>query len=103
MGGPNPQDQKTATNPYLTDLQNLRTRLSGEVTKLQDTLKTTAADMNGKKVWVGKTADTWTSDINGRRNRIQTLVGKLIPIVDAEIKKTPPKVTPIEAKMYRMQ
>jgi hypothetical protein len=104
MGGGAPATQQaTATNPYLTDLQQLRSRLTGEVAKLQDSLKTTCSDMGGKKVWVGKTADTWTTDVTGRRNRIQILVGKIIPIIDAEIKRTPPKVTPVEAKLYRMQ
>ena len=102
MGGGAPQQQATATNPYLTDLQNLRRRLTTEVTKLNDSLKTTCSDMGGKKVWVGSTADTWASDVDGRRKRIGILVGKLIPIVDAEIKSTPPKVTPTEAKLYRM-
>jgi len=100
-GGPAPQ-QATATNPYLTDLQNLKSRLTAEVAKLNDSLKTTCSDMGGGKVWVGKTADTWSADVDGRRKRVQTLVGKLIPIVEAEISKTPPKVTPVEAKLYRM-
>lgn len=102
MGGGAPQQQATATNPYLTDLQNLRSRLTTEVAKLNDVLKTTCSDMGGKKVWVGTTADTWSGEVDGRRKRIQTLVGKIIPIIDAEIKSTPPKVTPTEAKLYRM-
>jgi hypothetical protein len=101
MSGSTPP-QATADNPYLADLNSLKLRLGKEVATLENSLKTTCSDMSGKKTWVGATADTWTSDVVGRRKRIQTLLGKLIPIVDAEIKKTPEKVTPLEAKMYRM-
>jgi len=103
MGGStNTPPQATADNPYLADLKSLRLRLGTEVATLENSLKTTCSDMSGKKTWVGRAADTWTTDVVGRRNRIQTLLGKLIPVVDAEIKKTPEKVTPMEAKMYRM-
>ncbi|MFI0898884.1 hypothetical protein [Streptomyces sp. NPDC020983] len=74
----------------------------GEMATLNDTLKQTNSDMGGKTVWVGKTADTWASDISGRRNRIQQLLGKLVPIIDAEINSLPEKVTPTEAKLYNM-
>lgn len=95
--------QPTVANPAVEDLQNLRSLLVKEVGRLNDSLRTTCSDMGGKKVWVGRTADGWTSEVTGRRHRIQTLVGKLIPIVDAEIKKLPAKVTPGDAKMYRIQ
>lgn len=103
MGGGTPQQQATVPNPAIADLNSLKSRLNGELAKLNDTLKTTCSDMGGKKVWVGKAADTWSTEVTGRRGRIQTLLGKLIPIIDAEIKTLPEKVTPIDAKLYRMQ
>jgi len=102
MGGGAPQQQATVPNPAITDLQNLRTRLNQELGTLNDTLKRTCSDMGGKKVWVGKAADTWTTEVDGRRKRIQLLLAKLVPIIDAEIKTLPEKVTPMDAKLYRM-
>lgn len=99
MGG---QAEATVPNPAIADLKSLKSRLMGEMKTLDDTLKQTNTDMGGKKVWVGKTADTWASDISGRRSRIQTLLGKLAPIIDAEINSLPEKVTPTEAKLYNM-
>ncbi|WP_052397383.1 hypothetical protein [Streptomyces sp. NRRL F-5123] len=101
MGGP-AQQQATVPNPAISDLKSLKSRLMGEMGTLNDTLKQTNSDMGGKKVWVGKAADTWASDISGRRSRIQTLLGKLVPIIDAEINSLPEKVTPNEAKLYNM-
>ena len=103
MGGGAPQQQATVPNPAIKDLQALKSRLHGEMGTLNDTLKTTCSDMGGKKVWVGKTADTWTTDVDGRRKRVQQLLAKLIPIIDAEIKRCPEKVTPADAKLYRMR
>ncbi len=103
MGGGAPQQQATVPNPAIRDLQSLKTRLQGEMGTLNDTLKTTCSDMGGKKVWVGSAADTWSTEVSGRRQRIQQLLAKLIPIIDAEIKKLPEKVTPTDAKLYRMQ
>jgi Ni,Fe-hydrogenase III small subunit len=94
--------QPKVDNPYLASLKALRQSLVSETEELRKQLETTAKDMSGKKVWVGKTADAWTSDITGRRARVKTLVDKLIPAVDAEISKCPAKVTQGEAKMMRM-
>jgi hypothetical protein len=102
MGGGVAQQQATVPNPAIRDLQSLKTRLQQELATLNDTLKTTCSDMGGKKVWVGKAADTWTTDVDGRRRRIQQLLAKLVPIIDAEIKTLPEKVTPTDAKLYNM-
>jgi hypothetical protein len=100
MSGGSAQEQATVPNPAITDLRNLKSRLHGELGTLDDTLKKTSSDMGGKKVWVGKAADAWTKEIDGRRSRIRTLLGQLEPIIDAEIKRLPEKVTPSEAKLY---
>ncbi|MDF9813834.1 hypothetical protein [Streptomyces sp. SPB162] len=89
-------------NPYRSALQALKTRLKTETEELKKQLETASKDMAGKKVWVGKAADSWQQDLDGRRARIKTLVDKLIPAVDAEIAKAPEKVSPGEAKMWRM-
>jgi hypothetical protein len=102
MGGGTPQQQATVPNPAIKDLQDLKSRLQKELGTLENTLKTTCSDMGNKKVWVGKAADGWTTEVDGRRKRIQTLLGKLVPIIDAEIKQLPEKVTPTDAKLYRM-
>jgi hypothetical protein len=103
MGGSTTsQSQATVPNPAIADLKNLRTRLGKDMGDLNKILKTTSSDMTGGKVWVGKAADTWTTEVTGRHKRVQTLLGKLIPIIDAEIAKLPEKVTPVEAKLYRM-
>ncbi|NUS16993.1 MAG: hypothetical protein HOY69_37285 [Streptomyces sp.] len=100
MGGTT--QQATVPNPAITDLKSLKARLQGELATLNDTLKTTNSDMGGKKVWVGSAADTWATEISGRRTRIQQLLGKLVPIIDAEIATLPEKVTPLDAKLYNM-
>jgi hypothetical protein len=94
--------QPKVDNPYLSALKTLKSNLITETQDLTKLFETTSKDMGGKKVWVGKTADTWTTDVDGRRGRMKTLVDKLIPAVDAEIAKCPPKVTQGEAKMMRM-
>ncbi|MFG1811749.1 hypothetical protein [Streptomyces sp. NPDC049040] len=99
MGG---SAEATVPNPAIADLKSLKARLIGELATLNDTLKTTSSDMGGKKVWVGPAADTWTTEVDGRRTRILQLLGKLVPIIDAEIGTLPEKVTPIDAKLYNM-
>ncbi len=101
MGGQGQADA-TVPNPAIADLQNLKARLHSELGTLNDTLKKTSSDMGGKKVWVGKAADTWTTEVDGRRSRIKILLGKLEPIIDAKIKSLPENVSPGEAKMYNM-
>jgi hypothetical protein len=99
MGG---TAEATVPNPAIADLKSLKARLVGEFATLSNTLKTTNSDMGAKKVWVGSVADTWGKEIDGRRTRIQQLLGKLVPIIDAEIQSLPEKVTPLDAKLYHM-
>jgi hypothetical protein len=100
MGNPNTQPK--VDNPRLADLKRLKESLRMETADLRKLLETTSKDMGGKKVWVGKKADEWSTDLDGRRGRVKTLVDKLIPLVDAEIAQCPEKVSPAEAKMYRL-
>lgn len=97
-----PANDTKVDNPRRAALQSLKTNLKTETEELKKQLQSTATDMAGGKVWVGKTAENWQKDINGRRDRIRTLVDKLIPAVEAEIAQTPEKVSPGEAKMWRM-
>ncbi|MFE9453597.1 hypothetical protein [Streptomyces sp. NPDC006739] len=94
--------QSKVDNPHLASLKSLKNSLKSETEELKKQLETAAKDMGGKKVWVGKAADDWARDLEGRRSRMKTLLDKLIPAVDAEIAKCPEKVTPGEAKMMRM-
>ncbi|WP_146088247.1 hypothetical protein [Actinacidiphila yanglinensis] len=94
--------QATVPNPAIEDLNALKRRLTQDLGTLKEPLKTTTSDMTGGKVWVGKAADDWTADVKGRHGTIQTLLGRLVPVIDAEIAKLPEKVTPGEAKLYNM-
>jgi hypothetical protein len=102
MGSNDSNPQATVPNPAITDLQNLKTQLIRDLGTLKEPLKTTCSDMGGGNVWVGTAADSWGADVKGRHGTIQTLLGRLVPVIDAEIKKLPEKVTPGDAKMYNM-
>lgn len=100
--GSNSAPQATVPNPAIADLKDLKRRLIQDLGALKEPLKTTVSDMGGGKVWLGKAADSWATDVKGRHGTIQTLLGKLVPVIDAEIGKLPEKVTPGEAKLYHM-
>ncbi|BBA97931.1 hypothetical protein RVR_3914 [Actinacidiphila reveromycinica] len=102
MGSNDSNPQATVPNPAISDLQDLKRRLIQDLGTLKEPLKTTCSDMGAGTVWVGKAADSWNTDVKGRHGTIKTLLGKLVPVIDAEIKKLPEKVTPGEAKMYHM-
>jgi hypothetical protein len=101
LGGTGPYQQKVP-NPAIADLKDLKKRLQGELATLNSTLKTTNSDMTGKKVWVGKAADTWAKEVSGRYTRVKQLLAKLVPIIDAEIQRLPEMVSPGEMKDYYM-
>lgn len=97
--------QPKVDNPMRQALVTLRNSLRAEVEILKDVFRTTDSDMQSKEVWTtpaGGAADKWKAEIHGKRRRMLTLVGKLIPAVEAEIAKCPRKVSQAEAKMMRM-
>lgn len=96
-------DEAKVESPWRAALVRLRDSLRQETADLRTSLGKATADLEGNKVWVGPTAAKWGADLKGRHTRVKTLVDKLIPAVEAEIARTPEKVTPGEAKMQRME
>jgi hypothetical protein len=100
-----PADQPKVDNPWRAALVSLRNDLRSETVRLKDLLATADADMQAKNVWTsekGGVAANFREDLHGKKQRIGTLVGKLIPAVEAEIAKCPEKVSQAEAKMLHM-
>ncbi|MFE9453590.1 hypothetical protein [Streptomyces sp. NPDC006739] len=101
-----PAAQQKVDNPWRAALVTLRNDLRSETERLKAMLAKADADMQGKKVWTseaGGVAAKFRDDLHGKKQRIGTLAGKLIPLVEAEIAKCPEKVSPGEAKMYHME
>ncbi|OIK01212.1 hypothetical protein [Streptomyces monashensis] len=101
-----PAAQQKVDNPWRAALVSLKNDLMSETERLKGLLATVDADMQGKKVWTSETggvAANFRDDLHGKKQRIGTLVGKLIPAVEAEIAKCPEQVPPGEAKMMRME
>ncbi|MGW2422241.1 hypothetical protein ACWC0C_23805 [Streptomyces sp. NPDC001709] len=101
-----PAAQQKVDNPWRAALVTLRNDLKSETERLKGLLAKADADMQGKKVWTseaGGVAANFRDDLHGKRQRIGTLVGNLIPAVEAEIAKCPEKVSPGEAKMMHME
>jgi hypothetical protein len=98
----NPSSEPKVANPALAALKSLRSDLAKDVDTYRSALATTARDMGGKKVWTGKAASDWEKQVTHQRSQVKTLVDKLLPIVDAEIARTPAQVTQAEAKQYYM-
>ena len=97
-----PTTQPKVANPHLAALKRLRSDLASDLASYREVLETSAGDMGGKKVWTGKAAGSWEQSVTHQRSRVKTLVDKLLPIVDAEIAKTPVQVTQGEAKQWNM-
>ncbi|WP_433891015.1 hypothetical protein [Streptomyces sp. CA-111067] len=97
-----PTTQKVA-NPHLAALRQLRSDLAAATETFRAALKTTAADMGGQKVWTGRAAFGWEQTVNHQRSRVTSLVDKLLPIIDAEIARTPAEVTADQARQWNQQ
>ncbi|WP_229882200.1 hypothetical protein [Streptomyces alanosinicus] len=94
--------QPKVDNPRISALKALKLNLLTQTAELRKQLETTSKDIGSGKVWSGKTADAWHSELEGRRAHMKSLIDKVIPAVDAEIAKCPAKVSVAEAKMMRM-
>ncbi|MER6385149.1 hypothetical protein [Streptomyces sp. NPDC001250] len=94
--------QPKVGNPRLAALKALKANLLKQTADLRKVFETTSKDIGSGKVWVGKTADAWHSELEGRRAHIKALIDRVIPAVDAEIARCPGKVTPGMAKAMRM-
>ena len=87
-------------NPRKADLEKLRRDLAKEVEEFRKALKKPTEDIGGDKVWVGKNARAWHTELKGRHTKFGTQVDKLLPLIDAAIRAEPDKVTPGEARQY---
>jgi hypothetical protein len=99
--GDGASNQHMVDSPWRAALVTLRNNLTSETQTLSGMLATTDSDMQGGKVWTseaGGVAVNFRDDLHGKRQRIQTLVGNLLPIVDAAIKNCPEQVTLSDAR-----
>ncbi|MEU6380040.1 hypothetical protein [Streptomyces sp. NPDC046909] len=95
-----PDSEAKVPNPRKADLERLRSDLVKEVESIKKALKNPTEEIGGDKVWVGKNARTWHTELDGRHKRLGAQVDKLLPLVDAAIRGEPEKVTASEARTY---
>jgi hypothetical protein len=91
-----------AENPRRQALVTLKKDLEHEIHVLAGLLKKASSDVGDKRSWAGPNAKNWHSDIEGHRKATLTRLGHLIPAVQAEINRTPERVSPAEAKLMRL-
>ncbi|SEG94415.1 hypothetical protein SAMN05216223_13030 [Actinacidiphila yanglinensis] len=89
-------------NPWRQQLVTLRGDLLKEMHELRALLKGPCADVGQGETWVGPAADAWHAEAEGRRTDILAQLGRLVPLVDAEIRTCPEQVTLGEAKSLRI-
>jgi hypothetical protein len=87
-------------NPRKADLERLRSDLAKEVESIRKALKGPTEEIGGDKVWVGKNARAWHSELDGRHRKLGDQVEKLLPIIDAAIRSEPEMVSASEARRY---
>lgn len=85
-------------NPLRAELVTLKSDLQNQMHQLEGLLKKSCSDVGGGATWVGPTADAWHAEAEGRRRDMVVQLKKLIPLVEAEIDKCAPTVTPGQAK-----
>jgi hypothetical protein len=89
-------------NPWRQQLETLRTDLLKEMHELQGLFKRPCADVGQGATWVGPAAERWHAEAEGRRTDILAQLGKLVPLIDAEIGNCAEKVTVGEAKSLQI-
>ncbi|MGV9775474.1 hypothetical protein [Streptosporangium sp. NPDC003464] len=79
-------------NPRREELLRALTRIRLHAAQLETALDPAHASFTGKAVWVGPTARAFAEELTGRRNRLRTLVRRIVEDLEAELLATPEKV-----------
>ena len=95
-------DQPKVDNPQRQALVDLKTSIERNLHDLNDLLKNASAHVGDGGSWVGPTAATWHTEVEGRRKDMVGQLAKLVPAVQAAIDRCPEKVPQSEAKMMHM-
>ncbi|MEV8566817.1 hypothetical protein AB0436_14830 [Streptomyces sp. NPDC051322] len=95
-------DPAKVENPRRHALVGLKRDIEHEMHDLAELLKKASADVGGRRSWAGPNATAWHSDIEGRRKVMLAQLSSLLPTVQAEINRTPEKVSPTEAKLMQL-
>ncbi|ACZ89051.1 hypothetical protein [Streptosporangium roseum] len=79
-------------NPRREELLRALTRVQLHAVQLETALDPAHASLTGKAVWAGPTARAFAEELTGRRNRLRTLVQRIVEDLEAELRATPEKV-----------
>ncbi|GAA2863357.1 hypothetical protein GCM10010517_22390 [Streptosporangium fragile] len=79
-------------NPRREELQRALAQVRAHAARLETALDPAHASFTGKAVWVGPAARTFAEELTGRRNRLRTLVRRIVEELEAELRATPEKV-----------
>lgn len=83
---------ESMVNPRREELLRVLTRVQLHAAQLETALDPAHASFTGKAVWVGPTARVFAEELTGRRNRLRTLVQRIVEDLEAELRATPEKV-----------
>ncbi|MEV4245432.1 hypothetical protein AB0J63_18725 [Streptosporangium canum] len=83
---------ESTVNPRREELLRALTRVQLHAAQLETALDPAHASFTGKAVWVGPTARAFAEELTGRRNRLRTLVQRIVEDLEAELRAIPEKV-----------
>ncbi len=81
------------SNPLHDALQQLYTQLQGDADTMSNALKAASQQMTAGGTWVGTTADTWGSDLEGHARDCATQVSNMLSDVSSALAAEPAQVT----------
>ena len=92
------QTEPMVTNPRRQRLERLLTEVRAQAGSLASALDKGARDMGGGNVWTGTKGSAFQQEIEGRKQRLHELAGRLEGIVNEAISHEPEKITATEAR-----
>src|ERR1700761_4841532 len=97
-GGTTSSSTTMTTNPMHAALQQLYTQLQGDAPTLSNALKAANQQMAAGDTWVGTTAVSWGSQLDGYARDCATQVSNMLSDVSAALAAEPAQVTEQEAQ-----
>lgn len=80
-------------NPLHDAYQQLYTQLQGDADTMSNALKAASQQMTAGGTWVGTTADTWGSQLDGYARDCATQVSNMLSDVSSALASEPAQVT----------
>ncbi|MGW3352507.1 hypothetical protein ACWDA3_55235 [Nonomuraea rubra] len=85
-------------NPRYTALQQALTKVEQHVARLRAALDEPFELFCGDAVWIGPVARRFGEDLGHHRQRLKQQAETVVAELEAEIRRTPPKVSPAVAR-----